>query len=587
MLSGAVRWLCRSGSMDRAVVRVLPSEPRLTISLVLSGTLRQLQRDPAEPLGRSLSRIAASAAKGPSKKRKGRAAEPVAGPRVRLWFGGEPVSEDELSGSAWRDGAVLEVGESRYRVERNPPACTELRLPGHIMAGFPVCPRLELDFSRPELCRFTWYRAALPAAGCPESEAGRGGAGAGEQRKESPGEAQAGDCPAGEAGAEWEEAGEQLVYTPGVSEVGCRLKLRVTPGDGARFGPAREVEAPGPVAAGPGRCVFEERQLYTGRLSAEPVTRTVSYNVLAAVYAESEHARTALFPYCAPYALQRDYRLCLLQRELTGYRADLLCLQEVDRDGFTDSLRPAMDAFGLSGVYKGKDRQLEGLATFYRRSRFTLLSQHDIQLGAALQGEPLHRDIMEKLERYPGARDRVLNRSSALQVSVLQSTSDPSRKICVANTHLYFHPKGGNIRLVQIGVALTHIRHIAYELYPGIPVIFCGDFNSTPSTGMYSFITNGTISEDHEDWTSNGEDERCNMSFTHPFKLKSACGEPAYTNYVGGFHGCLDYIFIDSERIEVEQIIPLPSHEEVTSHQALPSVSHPSDHIALICDLKW
>ncbi|CAH2313066.1 Hypothetical predicted protein [Pelobates cultripes] len=176
---------------------------------------------------------------------------------------------------------------------------------------------------------------------------------------------------------------------------------------------------------------------------------------------------------------------------------------------------------------------------------------------------------------------------SLCQVSVLQSTSDPSRKICVANTHLYFHPKGGNIRLVQIGVALTHIRHIAYELYPGIPVIFCGDFNSTPSTGMYSFITNGTISEDHEDWTSNGEDERCNMSFTHPFKLKSACGEPAYTNYVGGFHGCLDYIFIDSERIEVEQIIPLPSHEEVTSHQALPSVSHPSDHIALICDLKW
>lgn len=152
---------------------------------------------------------------------------------------------------------------------------------------------------------------------------------------------------------------------------------------------------------------------------------------------------------------------------------------------------------------------------------------------------------------------------------------------------MFFIFTGGYIRLVQIAVALAHIRHVSCDLYPGIPVIFCGDFNSTPSTGMYHFVISGNIPEDHEDWASNGEEERCNMSLTHFLKLKSACGEPAYTNYVGGFHGCLDYIFIDLKALEVEQVIPLPSHEEVTTHQALPSVSHPSDHIALVCDLKW
>ena len=39
--------------------------------------------------------------------------------------------------------------------------------------------------------------------------------------------------------------------------------------------------------------------------------------------------------------------------------------------------------------------------------------------------------------------------------------------------------------------------------------------------------------------------------------------------------------------VQVEQVIPLPSHQEVTTYVALPSVSHPSDHIALICDLRW
>lgn len=40
-------------------------------------------------------------------------------------------------------------------------------------------------------------------------------------------------------------------------------------------------------------------------------------------------------------------------------------------------------------------------------------------------------------------------------------------------------------------------------------------------------------------------------------------------------------------RVQVEQVIPLPSHQEITTHEALPSVAHPSDHIALVCDLLW
>lgn len=33
--------------------------------------------------------------------------------------------------------------------------------------------------------------------------------------------------------------------------------------------------------------------------------------------------------------------------------------------------------------------------------------------------------------------------------------------------------------------------------------------------------------------------------------LLSACGLPAYTNYVRGFQGCLDYIFIQPDCIQV------------------------------------
>ncbi|XP_003982413.1 2',5'-phosphodiesterase 12 [Felis catus] len=576
-----------AGAMERAVVRCVPSEPKLSLSFALAdGSHKNMQRDQSEPLGRALSRIATNALKGHAKaaaakkSRKNRpnasggacagpVSEPAAAcePVVKLYYREEAVAEDVLNVDAWQDGAVLQIGDVKYKVERNPPAFTELQLPRYIMAGFPVCPKLSLEFGDPANSLFRWYKEAKPGAAEPEG---------GSPSSLSP----SSPFPS------WTETGvNERVYTPSNADIGLRLKLHCTPGNGQRFGPSRELESVCPVEAGPGTCTFDQRHLYTKKVTDDSLIRTVSYNLLADTYAQTEFSRSVLYPYCAPYALELDYRQNLIQKELTGYNADLICLQEVDRNVFTDSLVPALEAFGLEGVFRIK--QHEGLATFYRKTKFTLLSQHDISFHEALESDQLHKELLEKLVLYPSAQERVLQRSSVLQVSVLQSTKDSSKRICVANTHLYWHPKGGYIRLIQMAVALAHIRHVSCDLYPGIPVIFCGDFNSTPSTGMYHFAVNGSIPEDHEDWASNGEEERCNMSLTHVFKLKSACGEPAYTNYVGGFHGCLDYIFIDSNALEVEQVIPLPSHEEVTTHQALPSVSHPSDHIALVCDLKW
>lgn len=141
-----------------------------------------------------------------------------------------------------------------------------------------------------------------------------------------------GSCSDGaDQGSGWVKVGALRVYVPSNQDIGCRLKLVCTPKDGARSGLSKELVSVGAVEAGPGACTFDNRHMYTAKGTAWPSVRVVSYNILADVYAQTELSKTVLYPYCAPYALQLDYRQNLIKKELSGYNADLVCLQEVDK----------------------------------------------------------------------------------------------------------------------------------------------------------------------------------------------------------------------------------------------------------------
>lgn len=73
----------------------------------------------------------------------------------------------------------------------------------------------------------------------------------------------------------------------------------------------------------------------------------------------------------------------------------------------------------------------------------------------------------------------------------------------------------------------------------------------------------------------------------HNLHLESACGIPDYTNFTEEFKGCLDYIFYSKNSLVVTDVVPMPSHESVTAQGWLPSEYFPSDHLALVCTLKW
>lgn len=280
----------------------------------------------------------------------------------------------------------------------------------------------------------------------------------------------------------------------------------------------------------------------------------------------------------------------------------------------------------------------------------------------------------------------MLTKHTILLVTFVECLEKPNHYLCIANTHLYFHPLGNVIRLLQVEIILRAIyslmekfkRFVAGdrdEESPKIAVVLAGDFNSCPCIAPYNYLVTGSIKKEDPEWMSykspklavcgcisdfealsleveeeemhkesgnpvtllshnpvemnkenyvpgdcepvqesdtekqkqgaesaNSSDSNVwpkrtrtvpapdtfdGLNLSHQFHLLNATGTADPTNICVGFQGVLDYIFIDSDHLAVERHVPFPPMEEVTQFVALPSVYFPSDHLALVTDLKW
>lgn len=203
----------------------------------------------------------------------------------------------------------------------------------------------------------------------------------------------------------------------------------------------------------------------------------MSYNILSQ---ELLQDNAYLYQHCNPGVLPWDHRLPNLLAEIQQYNADILCLQEVQEDHYENQIKPALQALGYQCEYKKRTgRKPDGCAVIFKSSRLSLLSSNPVEFFR------------------PG--DTLLDRDNVGLVLLLRpndtlSQSDPSAFICVANTHLLYNPRRGDIKLAQLAILLAEIGRLSH-LPDGStnPVVLCGDFNSTPWSPLYSFLTTGCL----------------------------------------------------------------------------------------------
>ncbi|XP_015720592.1 protein angel homolog 1 isoform X3 [Coturnix japonica] len=206
--------------------------------------------------------------------------------------------------------------------------------------------------------------------------------------------------------------------------------------------------------------------------------RVMSYNILAQDLVEQGHG---LYLHCHPDILNWDYRLPNILQEIQHWDPDVLCLQEVQDNHYREQLEPTLAKMGFACFYKRRTgRKTDGCAVCYKQSRFQLIT-------------------VSPIEYFRPGLD-VLNRDNVGLVLLLQPLLPEGldlkavSPLCIANTHVLFNPRRGDIKLAQMALLLAEIDKIAKtaegQYYP---VILCGDLNSVPDSPLYTFIRNGEL----------------------------------------------------------------------------------------------
>ena len=410
---------------------------------------------------------------------------------------------------------------------------------------------------------------------------------------------------------EWIEISRDHVYIPGPDDVGRKLKLEAA----AYSTETGELlmhrviktdivlsQAPPPI----------KRTLVTAKNGAGAGAgarfRIVSYNVLAEIYATQQQ-----YPYCDIWALSWEYRFHNIMREIIDASPDVVCLQEVQADHYENHLYANMSDQGYEGVYKQKTRQsmglagkVDGCALFWRRTKFHLVESYSIEFNELAQ-----RQATQVMGLNPRSDEGInflnrLSKDNIAQLVVLElanpqlatrTNRDPINQVCIANTHLYSNKEFPDVKLWQAWQLLQELENFAMSRGTTLPLMICGDFNSSPDSAVYDLLMQQNVHPGHPDVNVVTADDCPNvlpdaMNITHSFHLGSAYQsvlgeEPPTTNYTLNFKGVLDYICYSRQTLRPLSVSPIPDESILTRHgEALPSTEFSSDHIMLISDMQ-
>merc|ERR1719291_799483 len=179
--------------------------------------------------------------------------------------------------------------------------------------------------------------------------------------------------------------------------------------------------------------------------------------------------------------------------------------------------------------------KVDGCALFWRRTKFHLGESYSIEFNELAQrqlsGMGLHARseegaaMLAKLSKDNVAQLVVLELA---QGAVSRADRHSSNQVCIANTHLYSNKDCPDVKLWQTLHLLKELETFVVARGSNLPLMICGDFNSTPDTAVYDLLSRQAVHPGHPNVNINISEDGSNtnilpdvISITHSFQLGS------------------------------------------------------------------
>jgi CCR4-NOT transcription complex subunit 6 len=131
-----------------------------------------------------------------------------------------------------------------------------------------------------------------------------------------------------------------------------------------------------------------------------------------------------------------------------------------------------------------------------------------------------------------------------------------------------------------------------YRNNTDIPLLVCGDYNSTRDSSVYELLSRGRVAPNHSDFNKYQYGIFTRDGVEHPFSMRSAYvhldetpDELRFTNYVPGFAEVIDYIWYSTNTMEVVELLGPPDQHHLKRVPGFPNYHFPADHIQIMAEL--
>lgn len=264
---------------------------------------------------------------------------------------------------------------------------------------------------------------------------------------------------------------------------------------------------------------------------ADECLKLASYNILANSYILPER-----YPNTDSKLLDWSYRKEKILEKIYNLSADIICLQEVEREAF-DFFYDRLKILGYYGIYSQKGfGKPDGCATFFQSRKIKFRGSNTIYFDDKLTINN--------------------SRPASGHIALILYLECDGHNFAIANTHIIWNP--ANIPILE-KTCYNQVDELLkfYKKDNQKDWIICGDFNFTADNDVFGVIL------------SHG--------------LKDAYNNMEYNTYNANKRALrVDYIFHDPQLA----LTPLPI-KVIDDNKILPCEDEPSDHLPIIADIHF